>query len=458
MSKKVKLFLLFIFLAILSYGVYYAWGTLPGISGYGAKNLCSCIFVAGREEKAVLKEELSDPILKWGTFKVNMDDSSVTGSVYGLAKRKAIFRQGLGCTLVNDTSEQQLRAQHFNLASSPRVNTDTIPWPQGDLLNDSMPGGINLSQLNSAVDIAFAEPDSSKKIGTRAIIILYDGKVIAEKYAAGFTRQTKMLGWSTSKSITAALIGILVKEKKLEVSKPAPVQKWKNANDDRSKITLEQILQQTTGLNFEENYAAPSEVIAMLFSRGDMAEYTAGLSLKDDPGTVFNYSSGNSNILQAIMKQTLGAAYHRFPYDSFFYKIGMYSALMEPDAAGTFIGSSYMYANARDFARFGLLYYNDGVWNGNRILPEGWVKSSSTSSSADKRKHYGYQFWLNGFDKKDPAKRWYPDVPADMFFADGYGGQEVYIIPSKKLVAVRLGLHVFDENRFLKEVIAALPK
>lgn len=458
MSKKLKLIILFVLLAIISYGVYYAWGSLPGISGYGAKNLCSCIFVAGRDEKKILQDELSDPVLKWGTYKVNMNDSSVTGSVYGFAKRKAIFRQGLGCTLVNDTSEIQLRAQQFILAPPLKINSDTIPWPMGDLISDTQPAGINHAQLQAAVDIAFAEPDPNKKIGTRAVIVLYKGQLVAEKYAAGFTRQTKMLGWSTSKSITAALIGILVKEGKLEVKNPAPVAKWRNVDDERNKITLEILLQQTSGLKFDENYTGPSEAITMLFSKGDMAEYTASLPLKDTPGTVFNYSSGNSNILQGIIKHVLGAGYHRFPYDFLFHKIGMYSALLEPDAAGTFIGSSYMYANARDFARFGLLYYNDGIWNGKRILPEGWVKSSSTSSSADKLKHYGYQFWLNGFDKKDKSKRWYPDVPADMFFADGYGGQEVYIIPSKQLVVVRLGLHVFDENKFLKGVIASLPK
>ena len=131
--------------------------------------------------------------------------------------------------------------------------------------------------------------------------------------------------------------------------------------------------------------------------------------------------------------------------------------VLEPDASGTFVGSSYSYATARDWARFGLLYYNDGVCNGERILPEGWVKKSTYPSTADKQKHYGYQFWLNGFDEKDLSKRWYPDVPADMFFADGYGGQNVYIIPSRKTVIVRLGLHVLDENKIIKEILAGLP-
>jgi CubicO group peptidase (beta-lactamase class C family) len=148
--------------------------------------------------------------------------------------------------------------------------------------------------------------------------------------------------------------------------------------------------------------------------------------------------------------------YAAFPYNELFYKINAYSFLMEPDASGTYIGSSYSYATARDFARFGLLYYNNGLWQGKQVLPKNWVKESIQPSDADKLKHYGYQFWLNGYDQKDPTKRWYPDVPADMFFADGYGGQDVYIIPSEKLIVVRLGVQQINGNKFLKEVIAAV--
>lgn len=195
----------------------------------------------------------------------------------------------------------------------------------------------------------------------------------------------------------------------------------------------------------------------MLFSKGDMAAYAASLPLKYAPGTVFNYSSGNSNILSDIIRQVVGEkSYSQFPYQELFYRINAYSFLLEPDASGTYVGSSYSYATARDFARFGLLYFNDGKWNGEQLLPTNWVKESTQPSDGDKRKHYGYQFWLNGYDQKDMTRRWYPDVPADMFFADGYGGQDIYIIPSKKLVVVRLGLHAINDNRFLKEVIQSI--
>jgi len=458
-KRAVKRVFIIALLAVIAYGIHYAWASFPVISSYGAKNLCSCIFVAGRDEKDVKQQELGDFPLSIGTYKIDYKDSSVTGTVFGFASHKAIFRKGLGCTIVNDFSEKEIRAQHFILASAPSINTDSIPWPSGDLIReDSSSNGVNKQQLQQVMQKAFEENDPKKISGTRAVIVLYDGKLVAEKYAPGYDVHSKMLGWSMAKSITAALIGILVKDGKLKVETSAPVPEWQKESDPRHAITLEQLLQQTSGLDFEEDYSKASEATNMLFKNGDMAAFTARRQLRYTPGTAFNYSSGNSNILSRIIRQTVGeAAYHSFPARALFYKIGMNSALLEPDASGTFIGSSFVYATARDWARFGLLYYNNGVWNGQQILPEGWVKKTSLPSAADSQKHYGYQFWLNGFDKKNMSKRLYPDVPADMYFADGYGGQQVYIIPSKKLVVVRLGLHGFDENTLLKNIIACMP-
>jgi CubicO group peptidase (beta-lactamase class C family) len=172
---------------------------------------------------------------------------------------------------------------------------------------------------------------------------------------------------------------------------------------------------------------------------------------------VFNYSSGNTNILSRIIRHTVGEQdYAAFPYRALFHKLNMYSALLEPDASGTYIGSSYSYATARDFARFGLFYLNNGMWNGEQILPVSWVNESVRPSEADERKHYGYQFWLNGYNEDGISKHMYPDVPADMYYASGFGGQNIYIIPSKKLVVVRTGLQKIDENKFLREVIQAI--
>lgn len=459
-SMKRKRFfkgLLFVFLlAILILFIWLSSTVFRDVSGYGSKNLCSAVYLQHRDPKDVIREDLADFPVSLGKFTLNEKDSSVTSSVWGVAKSKAIYRHGCGCTLVNDLSEDEVRSQKFSFPSKPVVNSDTIDWPYGDRLIKAFPSNVNKDLLQKAVNNALSETSADGKPAfTRAVLVVYDGNIIAEQYAQGFDKNTVMLGWSMSKSLTAAMLGILVNQNKLSVDEPAPVESW--ANTEKRSIRIKNLLQQTTGLDFTENYTRPSSVTKMLFRKGDMAAYTASLPLKYQPGEVFNYSSGNSNILSNIIRKVVGEKdYAAFPYKELFYKINAYSFLLEPDASGTFIGSSYSYATARDFARFGLLYYNNGLWNGQQILPENWVKESVQPSSADKRKHYGYQFWLNGYDENDSTKRWYPDVPIDMFFCDGYGGQDVYIIPSRKLIVVRLGLHPINENKFLREVIQSI--
>ena len=452
--KKIFKVFLYLLLVPLIVGIWYAWNAFPAVSGYGAKDICSAVYLQHRHPADVIKEYQGDFPKSLGTYTVNEKDSSVTGSVWGFAKRRAIYRPFIGCTLVNDFTESEIRAQHFDIPAAPVDNRDSIAWPYGDKVNDNIPAEVNKALMDKAIDNVLNETDNGKPLYTRAVLVVYKGQIIAEKYAPGFDKNTVMLGWSMSKSLTAAMIGILVKQGKLSVNEPAPVAEWKD--NKKQQIKLLHLLQQTTGLDFKEKYTWPSEVTKMLFNKGDMAAYTASLDLKYEPGTVFNYSSGNSNIPSRIIRNTVGEKdYAGFPYRALFHKINAYSFLLEPDASGTYIGSSYSYATARDFARFGLLYYNNGMWNGEQILPVNWVKESVQPSTADKQKNYGYQFWLNGYEENDSSKHLYPDVPADMYFADGYGGQDVYIIPSRKLVVVRLGLHKIDENKFLKEVIAS---
>ena len=447
--------LLFLLLLIIAGGSWYAWRAFPIISGYGAKNMASAIFVQHREKAEIIEKDLGRFPLSLGHFTVNKKDSSVTGTVWGFAKRKAIYRKGLGCTLINEFSEAAIRAQHFDIPSAPVINKDSIPWPIGDKINDSIAASVDTVLLQAAIDHVMQAGPNGKPAFTSAVLVVYDGNIVGEKYAPGYDKNTVLLGWSISKSLTAAMIGILVQQGKLDINAPAPVPEWKNTA--KEKITIKQLLQQTSGLDFRENYDGPSEVTNMLFKYGDMAAFATRLKLKYEPGTVFNYSSGNSNILSRIIRQTVGEKeYPAFPYSSLFYKINSYSMLLEPDASGTFVGSSYSYATARDFARFGLLFYNSGKWNGEQLLPADWVNESVRPSGADKQKQYGYQFWLNGYDKKDPAKRLYPAAPADMYYADGYNGQDIYILPSKKLLVLRFGSHTIDENKLLEEVISAV--
>ena len=456
-KKIVKRFLLFLALAAIGYAVYYAWFSFPIISGFSAKNACSCAFIQGRTLEDISKEELGSFPLSIGSVEINYDDSSVTGAVFGTARRKAIFRNGLGCTLVSDFQEAVIRAQSFSI---PQITPqqDSIDWPAGDRLNMQLIAGLKKTNLDSALSIAFQPLYKDKKVSTKAVLIVYKGSIVAEQYAPGYSQQSKFLGWSMAKSVTGALTGILVKEGKLNVSEPAPVAAWNGKDDKRHNILLQHLLQQRSGLDFEENYSSYSSATNMLFNKGDMAGFVAGLPLKLAPGSRFYYSSGNSNVLSGIIRTTVGEKdYHAFPYNALFHKTGMYHTLLEPDASGTFVGSSYIYASARDYARFGLLYLNDGVWNGERILPEGWVQQTVQAPPVFKEKDYGYQFWLNGWEVDDSTERQYPELPADAFLADGYGGQRIYIIPSKELVIVRLGLNKFDEHLFLKAVMEALP-
>lgn len=442
----------------LGYGIYYASQAFPIITGYGAKNLCSCAYLSGRSEQSVLDNELSAFPLSIGTFELHPEDSSATASVFGFATHKAVYRKGLGCTLVNEISEEELRKQTFNLPVA-LPNQDSIAWPMGNLVRDTVIAGVDYTLLNKTVEEAFAEPGETKNRRTRAIIVIYDGQIIAEKYAGGFDKNTRQLGWSMAKSVTNALIGILVRDGKLSLNDAAPFEEWKN--DKRSAITINNLMQMSSGLRWEENYSKPSDATNMLFKSKDAGLLASHSPYESEPGKVFEYSSGTSNMLAWIIRHSVGdSAYYAFASERLFKKTGMHSMILEPDAGGTFVGSSYAFATPRDWGRFGLLFLNDGMFNGERILPEGWSEYSSTPCEGAPIGEYGAQFWLNAGSKTDVVKRVYPDVPPDLYWADGYEGQNVFILPSKDLVVVKLSQssgNYLDDNQFLANIIKALP-
>jgi len=460
MRKIILRTLLILFLAALSYGIHYAWIAFPIISGYGAKNLCSCTMLAGRSAEDVIKNELGSGLQSMGTFTVSYEDSSATATVFGLAKRKAIYRKGLGCTLVNEITEEALRKQSWKVIAAPIVNQDTIPWPTGNKMPDSVNlFGYAIELLDKTINEAFEEPGNDNTRRTRAVLVIHDGNLIAEKYADGFDQNTRLTGWSMTKSLTNAMMGMLVKEGKVNLNDAAPIEAWKN--DNRNTITIHNLMQASSGLKWAEVYSGPSDATTMLFKKRDAGIYASQVPLQHTPGEVFYYSSGTTNILSYIIRQTVGDAdYHSFPYATIFHKIGMYSMTIEPDPGGTFVGSSFAFATARDWARFGLLYLNDGYWINERILPEGWVEYSTTPAKGAKKGEYGAQFWLNAGNPNDIVDRNFPDVPADMYYLSGFEGQDVFIVPSENLVVVKLGLTTdnwLDANSFLKDIIRALP-
>jgi hypothetical protein len=246
----------------------------------------------------------------------------------------------------------------------------------------------------------------------------------------------------------------------MNIYEPVPFAQWKN--DARNTITISDLMHMSSGLNWWEFYAAPSDCTNMLFNEKSMGEFAIRSSLATSPGSVFNYSSGSANMLSYLIRLSLGdSIYYKFPYEQLFYRAGMYSAVLEQDAGGTFIGSSYCYATARDWARFGLLYLNDGIINGERIFPEGWVSFTRTPTKAkdEQKRGYGALWWLNKRSNTDNNDKVHPDVPSDAYACLGYEGQSVWVIPSKKLVVVRMALekkHKLDPNDFLPGIIKAV--
>jgi CubicO group peptidase (beta-lactamase class C family) len=428
----------------------------PIMSSYAAKTVCSCVYVAGRSLETIRAKELTVyPFLPNADIQL-LPDSSVTARILW-QKNKAIYRKGLGCTLLFEQPEEVVRNQKIKIPGPPPYDQDTVAWPAGNKLSE-ISFDIDHEKLNKAIDEAFTE-NPEKPFNTYAVIAVYNGEIIAEKYGEGFDKNSKLLGWSMTKSIVNALIGILVRDGKLSVNDYAPIAEWQK--DDRKNIRIENLLKATSGLRWNESYFNPiSDFHTMFTYRDDKAKFEATRKLAYTPGEHFQYSSSSTNILSGITRKIVGDDdYTRFPYERLFYKIGMHSAILEPDASGTFIGSSYCYATARDWARFGLLYLNDGNGNGERILPEGWVEYSMTPSEAAPMGEYGAQWWLNVGEKGNPAVRRYPTLPTDAFCAEGFEEQSVMVIPSKNLVVVRLGVshHGFPFDKMVEDIIASLP-
>jgi CubicO group peptidase (beta-lactamase class C family) len=285
------------------------------------------------------------------------------------------------------------------------------------------------------------------------VVVLYRGQLIGEAYAPGFDASTPQLGWSMTKGITGTLVGILVRDGVLDLDQPVDLPQWQD--DERRNITIGDLMRMSSGLTWNEGYGNLTDATRMLYLSPDMPAYTISKPLEAAPGTYWVYASGTTNLLSFIIRREMDSLeeYWAFPRKALFNRIGMRSAVLEPDASGTFVGSSYCFATPRDWARFGLLYLNDGVWQGERILPAGWVSYSRETAPASGGE-YGAQFWLNRAGTL-------PDVPADTYACQGFQEQRIFIIPSRDLVVVRMGLtenDAFDFNRFLADVLQAIPE
>ena len=440
MKKLVKGILIALLFLILLFLLYVLLTFPPIMGGMAAKTVCSCVFVSKRTVESVRQKELQVfPGLDDLHIELSHQDSSVTAHVLWQTSR-AIFRKGLGCTLLSEKAEETVRKQPFMPYGFSYPDQDTIPWPTGDRNAIETSVRADRIALDKVVNDAFEEKDPEHLKNTHAVIVVYDGKIISERYAEGFTAESVLTGWSMTKSITNALVGILVKDGRIKISDPAPIAEWQG--DERREITINDLLQASSGLAWSESYFTPgADFHNMFIHSDDKAGYAIGRKAVHKPGEVFQYSSGTTNILSRIIRQTVGdAEYHSFPYERLFSKLGMHHALLEPDASGTFVSSSYGFASARDWARLGMLYLNDGIWNGERILPEGWVEYSTTPAPATPRQEYGAQIWLNRGEKTNPLNVKFPGLPRESIIFSGFEDNFVVIVPSYDLVVVRLGV------------------
>jgi CubicO group peptidase (beta-lactamase class C family) len=437
----------------------------PMGAGAAAELACAGVYVMGRDLDEVAARDLQrlSPLTRITRLTLDREHQTVTASVFGLIRRSAFYRPGAGCTLLLDTDRATLQAQATGLAE-PVAPQRPAPWPAGDAVDlAALPPGIDREALEAAVLAAFEDPTPEGHIDTRAVVVAVGGRIVAERYAPGFDPRSRFLGWSACKSVTSALVGTLVTDGKLALDAPAPVAAWRGVQDGREKITLRQLLDMASGLAFAEPYIPGADSTTMLFARGDMAGYAAAKQLAHPPGAAWSYSSGTTNILSRIVFDAAGGTLRdmqHYAQNRLFTPAGMTSFLFEPDATGSYVGSSYCYGTARDWARFAQLYLDGGARDGVQILSPDWVAASRTPVDSAPGRRYGLQFWLNPGNAAKNEPRMLPALPPDTFLAMGHNYQVIAAIPSKKAVVVRLGWtsdsHRFDINRHFAAILAAI--
>jgi len=453
MKKLIKRILWILLIAILIFGTWFVWPRLPIITAFAAKGMCSSVFLADKDPQRVYAEDLSFFPISLAKCNINYEEKSVTSKVLGLAKRKAVYREGLGAVLVLDKPEEELRAESFTIPE-PGYSQDTILWPKGDIIPEIRPEGVDLVRLNEILEEAIDVPGEEPLKKTLGIAVVYDNMLIAEEYLDGYDAWTKFHGWSMNKSVAGAMTGLLVMEDRMNINAIVDIPDW--AGDDRKNITVENILHVSSGLEWVENYFTISEATIMLMRSDDMFSYVVSCEAAHAPGSFWNYSSGDINLLSGLIREAIGddQEYQGYVYSQLFHRIGMLNTVVETDASGLFVASSFSYGSVRDWARFGLLFLNNGIFEGDTVLTPEWVEYMKTAAPASDG-YYTATFWL----KEPSPENALVDIPGDIFFADGFLGQRVYIIPSKKLVVTRMGYSMsnFSMNDFLRDIISTLP-
>jgi CubicO group peptidase (beta-lactamase class C family) len=425
---------------------------LQEASGATSQAVCSGVFVSGlAADKVYALAQRPEPGMgtaDWALrYHVDTARREVRTDIAGLARSRAVYRDGRGCTLVQRAVPEPIRVA-------------PAPAPGVDIAGPAVVAPQNPA-LRAAVDRAFAEPERGAPRATQAVVIVHDGQVVGERYADGVGIDTPLDGHSLAKSVVNALIGVRVREGKLDLNARVAAPEW-GAGDPRAGITFDNLMRMDAGFDFDEGNGASTAGV-MWFTRDDIAHFAAQQPLVSGVGQAWHYSSGSYALLSRVLRDDIGGpqALSDFAHREVFDPLGM-RATIEFDGAGSMMGAHAVYASARDWARFGLLYLHDGVVGGRRILPEGWVRYSTTPTLGG---GYGAGFWLNTTNAAVP--KWgfawgLPGAPADAFMARGYLGQWIVVVPSANLVVVRLGFSHGDAGemtsvaRLVRDTVAAL--
>ena len=436
-------------------------------TGYISHVLCSYVFVSGLDPARVNEEDIAgNPVFRGINWAVGQEVDRARREVrvrlLGRFESRAVHREGLGCLNLNGAAAPDAPTRAELDAGGPApARLPEIAGPE--IVAPARAG------LIAALAGAVAEPAGTPARRTHAVVVVHDGRVVAERYAAGFGVDTPVHGWSATKSVNNALLGILVRQGKLRMEEPAPVAAWQAPGDPRRAITPDQLLRMQSGLDLGDSLTASFSTAwdtsaRMAFTEPDMAGFAEGAALAAAPGTRWTYANGNSAILARILRDRVGghaADVLRFARRELFEPLGIRSATLELDATGTPIASAFLFATPRDWARFGLLFLEDGVVGGARILPEGWVRYSTTPTP-NARMGYGAGWWINQGDSPGARFRREHGMPDDAFLALGIYGQTVVVVPSQRLVIARFGttydlrMAMIDICRLTADTIAAL--
>ena len=419
-------------------------------TGIGAKLLCSTRYVSGFSKAQSFDDLVQySGILDQLTITYDEEKTKVTASFFGLSEKSSTFIPGVGCSV--DYAGFDIRPELAELVLTPEINASesalSSAWPRNDQVTTIDP------QIQALIDAIVSE-DNAAGLNTRALLVVKGGKVLGEAYAQGADASTPLLGWSMAKSLTSVMLASLEYRGLLDLAAPTSLGEW--ASDERAQIRVTDLLTMTDGLAFSEEYNPGDDATAMLFDSPSAADYVLAKPAAHQPGTRFNYSSGTANVLARLYENSLGGpAEARADYEQNIAAVlGFQHAVFETDAAGGFVGSSYLYASARDWARLGQVMLNEGEINGVRLFSADWAAEATKQNTSSNQPAYGYQWWLNAGNK---ALRW-PSLPSDSFAAMGNRQQLVMVIPSEDVVIVRLGWTAgrYPDDENFRRILEAL--